>query len=175
MAISLYELSVPAFERALTAFLAILDKAETHAAARKFDPANYLALRLAPDQFGFLRQVQSFCDHAKNASCRLAGAEPPFMEDKETTFAELRARITATLDILKAVGSASIEAVSDRDITFPVGANRKVSMRADLYLAHFVLPNFYFHLTTAYDILRAAGVEIGKRDFIGAMPGATPA
>ncbi len=130
MALSLYELSVPVFQRGMTAFLAILDKAEAHATARKFDPTNYLALRLAPDQFAFARQVQSFCDHAKNGSSRLAGLEPPFMEDKETTFAELRARIAATLDLAKTIDSGSVDAASDRDITFPVGP-RKMTLRAD--------------------------------------------
>ena len=170
MAYSLYEMSVPAFQRSLTAFLAVLDKAEAHAAARKFDPANYIGLRLAPDQFAFLRQVQSFCDHAKNAASRLAGLEPPFMEDKEANLAELRARIGATLDILKTVEPDAIDAAEGREVVFPIGPNRKAQMRADRYLAHFALPNFYFHLTTAYEILRSAGVEIGKRDFLGAVP-----
>jgi hypothetical protein len=175
MAVSLYEISVPAFERALTAFLAVLDKAEAHAAARKFDPVNYLGLRLAPDQFTLTRQIQTFCDHAKNASFRLSGAQPPFVEDREGSLEELRARIRATLDMLKAADASSIDAAAGRDVVFPVGPGRKVGMRAELYLVHFALPNFYFHLTTAYDILRAAGVEIGKRDFLGALPGATPA
>ncbi len=175
MALSLYEMSVPAFDRSLTAFSAVLDKAEAHAAARKFDPAHYLGLRLAPDQFPLIRQIQVFCDHAKNASYRLAGAEPPAIEDKETNLAEVRARIGGTLDLLKAVDAASVEAAVGRDIVFPIGPNRKVRMPSDLYLAHFALPNFYFHLTTAYDILRGAGVEIGKRDFLGALPGAAPA
>jgi len=175
MSLSLHEMSVPAFERALNAFGAILDKAEAHAAARKFDPNVYLSLRLAPDQFPLTRQIQAFCDHAKNAASRLAGREPPFVEDRETTLPELRQRIAATLDLLKAVPPGDIDVEPTREGVFPIGPNRKVSMRADRYLMHFALPNFYFHLTTAYDILRAAGVEVGKRDFIGTVPGIAPA
>ncbi len=174
MPLSLYQSSVPVFERSLTAFLNILDKAEAHAKARSFDPANYLSVRLAPDMWPFVRQVQAFCDHAKNAPFRLAGAEPPVIENTETTFADLRARIEATLAHLKAVDAREVEGAADRDVVFPAGPNR-MKMRGADYLLHFVLPNFYFHLTTAYDILRAAGVEIGKRDFLGVVPSLTRA
>ncbi len=174
MSLSLYQSSVATFERCLTAFLAVLDKAEAHAAARKFDPTNYLAMRLAPDMFPLVRQVQSFCDNAKNAPSRLAGVTAPSFEDNEATFAELRARIVRTLDYLKTLDPKAIDAAHDRDIVFPLGP-RKVRMQGGTYLVHFVLPNFYFHLTTAYDILRSAGVEIGKRDFLGAVPGVEPA
>jgi len=172
MSLSLYQSSVATFERSLSAFLAILDKAEAHAQARKFEPANYLSLRLAPDMFPLTRQIQTFCDHAKNASFRLAGVAPPVIEDKETTLPELRARIQATLEHLKTLDAAAIDAASDREIVIPLGANKAKMLGAN-YLVHFVLPNFYFHLTTAYDILRSAGVEIGKRDFLGAVPGFT--
>ncbi len=174
MFLSLYEASVPAFERSLTAFLGVLDKAEAHAKARKFDPANYLAVRLTPDMWPLTRQIQAFCDHAKNAAFRLAGAEPPVIGNTETSTAELRARILATLDHLKTVEAAAVDGAVDRDVVFPVGPNR-IKMQGANYLLHFALPNFYFHLTTAYDILRASGVEIGKRDFLGAVPGMTPA
>ncbi len=175
MSLSLYQSSVPVFERSLAAFLAILEKAEAHAQARNFDPTNYLTIRLAPDMFPLVRQVQSFCDHAKNASFRLAGAQAPALADKETTFAELRARIQTTLDLLKTIDAKSVDGGVDRDIVFPIGPSSKVSMQGANYLLHFALPNFYFHLTTAYDILRSAGVEIGKRDFLGAVPGISPA
>ena len=175
MPLSLYQSSVPVFERSLTAFLAILDKAEAHAKARKFDPANYLSIRLAPDMFPLTRQIQTFCDHAKNASYRLAGATPPVIEDKETTFAELRARVEATLGHLKTVDAKAIDAGADREVVVPIGPNTRVKSPGANYLMHFALPNFYFHLTTAYDILRSAGVEIGKRDFLGAVPGVSPA
>jgi hypothetical protein len=170
MSLSLYQSSVPVFERSLAAFLGILDKAEAHAAARKFDPTNYLSMRLTPDQWPLVRQIQTFCDHAKNASSRLAGATPPVMEDKETTVAELRARIQATLAHLKTVDAHAVDAGADREIVLPLGPN-KMKIQGANYLLHFALPNFYFHLTTAYDILRSAGVEIGKRDFLGAVPG----
>lgn len=175
MSLSLYQSSVPTFERCLTAFLAILDKAEEHARARKFDATNYLGMRLAPDMFPLVRQVQNFCDNAKNAPSRLAGVTAPVFEDKETTFGELRARVVRTLDYLKTLDPQAVDAGLDREIVFPGGPNIKLKMQAANYLVHYVLPNFYFHLTTAYDILRAAGVEIGKRDFLGAVPGVSPA
>jgi hypothetical protein len=170
MSLSLYQSSVATFERSIAAFLAILDKAEAHAKARNFDPANYLLLRLAPDMWPLTRQIQTFCDHAKNSSSRLAGVAPPVFEDKETTLAELRARIEATLEHLKSLDPAAIDAASDREIVIPLGPNQAKMLGAN-YLVHFALPNFYFHLTTAYDILRSAGVEICKRDFLGAVPG----
>ena len=169
MSLSLYESSVPVYERGLNAFLAILDKAEQHALARKFDPNSYLALRLSPDMWPLVRQVQGFCDHAKNSSFRLAGREPLAREDKETTIAELRARIHATLDILKSIDATAMEGGETREIIIPTGANKLKLAGAD-YLLHFAMPNFYFHLTTAYDILRGSGVEIGKRNFLGAVP-----
>jgi hypothetical protein len=174
MTLSLYQSSVPTFERCLRAFLAILDKAEAHAKARKFDPTNYLGMRLAPDMFPLVRQVQTFCDNAKNAPSRLAGAAAPAFEDKEATFAELRDRVVRTLDYLETLDPKAIDAAWDREIVFPSGPN-KMKMRGGNYLVHYVLPNFYFHLTTAYDILRAGGVEIGKRDFLGVIPGIEPA
>ena len=169
MSLSLYQSSVPIYERGLNAFLAILDKAEEHAAARKFDPNAYLAMRLSPDMFPFVRQVQRFCDHAKNSSFLLAGQQPPVKEDKESTVAELRARIQATLDLLKSIDAKSMEGAETREIVIPAGSNKLKMPGAD-YLLHFAMPNFYFHLTTAYDILRASGVEIGKRNFMGAVP-----
>ncbi|HKN27424.1 MAG TPA: DUF1993 domain-containing protein [Roseiarcus sp.] len=175
MSLSLYQSSVPVFERSLAAFLGTLDKAEAHAQARKFDPTNYLAIRLAPDMFPLTRQIQAFCDNAKNTSFRLAGAQPPAIADNETTFADLRGRIQTTLDHLKTIDAKAVDAGADRDVVFPVGPNLKMKMPGADYLMHFALPNFYFHLTTAYDILRSAGVEIGKRDFLGAIPGISPA
>ncbi len=169
MSLSLYQSSVPVYERALNAFLAILDKAEAHAAARKFDPNNYLAMRLSPDMFPLVRQVQSFCDHAKNSSFRLAAKDPPRKEDKETTVAELRDRVLSTLEMLKSIDAKAMEGGETREIIIPAGSNKLKLPGAD-YLIHFAMPNFYFHLTTAYDILRASGVEIGKRDFMGAVP-----
>ena len=175
MSLSLYQSSVPVFERSLVAFLGILDKAEAHAAARRFDPSNYLPIRLAPDMFPFSRQVQTFCDHAKNASFRLAGVQPPRIEDNETTILELRQRIQATLGHLKAIDAKAVDDGEGRDIIIPLGPSAKIKMQGANYLLHFALPNFYFHLTSAYDILRSTGLEIGKRDFLGATPGISPA
>ena len=174
MSLSLYRSSVPTFERCLRAFLVILDKAELHAQARKFDPNNYLGMRLAPDMFPLVRQVQTFCDNAKNAPSRIAGVTAPAFEDKEATFAELRDRIGRTLDYLATLDAKAVDAGVDREIVFSAGP-AKFKMQGGDYLVHWVLPNFYFHLTTAYDILRSAGVEIGKRDFLGAVVGIAPA
>ena len=174
MSISIYQSSVPVFERSLTAFLGILDKAQAHAEARKFDPTNYLSIRLSPDMFPLTRQIQTFCDQAKNGSFRIAGKEPPALEDKETTFAEVRQRVQKTLDLVKSIDAKAFDGGEERDIILPLGPN-KMKMQGANYLLHFVLPNFYFHLATAYDILRSGGVEIGKRDFMGAVPGLVPA
>ena len=170
MSLSLYQSSVPAFERSLRAFLVVLDKAELHAKARNFDPTNYLALRLAPDMFPFVRQVQTFCDTAKNASARLAGKTAPAFEDNEATFKDLRDRVGRTLDYIATLEAEAIDAGAERDIVLALGSGA-LRAKGGNYFIHFALPNFYFHLTTAYDILRAAGVEIGKRDFLGALPG----
>jgi uncharacterized protein len=170
MPLSLYQCSVPVYERSLSAFLGVLDKAEEHALARKFDPSSYLTIKLSPDMFPLTRQIQSFCDHAKNSSFRLAGQQPPVKEDKETTITELRERIHATLAMLKSIDPKAMEGGETREIVIPAGAG-KLKVDGAGYLLHFAMPNFYFHLTTAYDILRAGGVEIGKRNFIGAVPG----
>ena len=174
MSLSVFQSSVPVYERSLRALLAILDKAGAHAEARKFDSAVYLATRLRPDMLPFARQVQIACDNAKNAAARLAGVAAPVFEDKETTLDELKARIRATLDMLQTIDPKAIDAGADREIVFPVGPN-KMKMQGANYLLHYAMPNVYFHLTTAYDILRYCGVEIGKRDFLGAVPDMGPA
>ena len=120
--------------------------------------------------FPLARQVQIACDQAKNGTARLAGVEPPRFEDTETTFDQLKARIAQTVAYLKTLNTKTIEAAADRDITFPLGPTNKGHMKGDDYLNHFVLPNFYFHLTAAYAILRHCGVDVGKRDFLGAIP-----
>ena len=173
MSYSLYQASVPTFVRSLNAFLAILDKAEAHAAAAKFDPQIYLTLRLRPDMYPFPRQVQAFCDHAKIAPHRVAGLEPPRFEDNETTLDELRARIRRTLDVIAAIDPKAVDAGAEREVIFPAGRNAKAKMLGAAYIAHYVMPNFFFHLVTGYDILRYAGAPIGKRDYLGAVPGIT--
>jgi hypothetical protein len=172
MSLSVYQSSVPVFERSLNAFSAILDKAAAHAATSKFDPVIYMTMRLRPDMFAFARQTQAFCDHAKNGAARLAGAEAPRFEDNEASLDELKARVKKTLDVLAGLDAKAIDAGAEREIIIPLG-QRKAKMIGANYLLHYALPNFYFHLTTAYDILRYAGVAIGKRDYMGAVPGFT--
>jgi uncharacterized protein len=120
--------------------------------------------------FPLTRQVQIACDQAKNGSARLAGVEPPKFEDNETTIDQLKARIAKTIAFVKSVETKALDGAGGREITFPLGPTNKGHMKGDDYLTHFVLPNFYFHLTAAYAILRACGVEVGKRDFLGQIP-----
>jgi hypothetical protein len=166
---SLSNASVPVFEIGLNALSALLDKAQAYAEAKSIDPAVLLGARLFPDMFAFSRQVQSACDQAKNGGARLAGIDPPTYEDNEKTIADLKARIAKTIAFVKTLDAKKIDESAEREITFPLGPNKGRMKGAD-YLHHFAMPNFYFHVTTAYDILRHCGVEIGKRDFIGAIP-----
>jgi uncharacterized protein len=170
MAYTLSQAAVPVLEIGLTALSGVLDKAAAFATAKKLDPAVLPGYRLAPDMFALARQVQVACDQAKNGASRLAGVEPPKFEDSEKTIEDLKARIAKTLAYVKSLDAAKIDAASDREITFPLGPVNKGSMKGDDYLTHFVLPNFYFHLTAAYAILRHAGVDVGKRDFLGQIP-----
>lgn len=167
---SMSNASIPAFEIRLNALSTLLDKAQAYADAKKVDSTVLLNTRLFPDMFALTRQVQSVCDQAKNGSARLAGVDPPRYEDNEKTIAELKARIARTIDFVNGLDARSIDTAADREITFPLGPNNKGHMRGVDYLNHFVLPNFYFHLTTAYDILRHCGVEVGKRDYLGVIP-----
>ena len=170
MTYTMSQASLPVFEIGLNALSGVLDKAAAFAAAKKLDPAVLPQWRLAPDMFALARQVQVVCDQAKNGGARLAGVEPPRYEDNEKTVDELKARIAKTLAYVKTLDAKQIDAAGDREITFPLGPVNKGAMKGDDYLTHFVLPNFYFHLTAAYAILRHCGVEIGKRDFLGAIP-----
>jgi hypothetical protein len=170
MSYSLSQAALPVFEINLTALSGVLDKAAAFATARKLDPAVLPGYRLAPDMFALARQVQVACDQAKNGASRLAGVDPPKFEDNEKTIDELKARIAKTLAHVKSLDKAKIDAAADREITFPLGPVNKGAMKGDDYLTHFVLPNFYFHCTAAYAVLRHAGVEVGKRDFLGAIP-----
>ena len=170
MAFTMSRASVPSLEIGLNALSAILDKATAFAAAKKIDPSVLLNTRLAPDMFPFVRQVQIATDLAKNGAARLAGVEPPRYEDNEKTIEELKARLARTVAYIKSVDARAIDAAGDRQITFPLGPSNKGEMRGDDYLNHFVLPNVYFHLTAAYAILRHCGLDIGKQDFLGAIP-----
>jgi uncharacterized protein len=170
MSFSMSQTSIPTFEQGLNALSGLLTKAEAFAAAKKIDPSVLLGTRLAPDMFPLLRQVQVVADQAKNGSARLAGVEPPKFEDTETTIEQLKARIKKTLDFVKTLDTKQIDASVDREITFPLGPQHKGHMKGSDYLVHFVLPNYYFHLTTAYDILRHSGVDLGKLDFLAGIP-----
>ena len=167
MPISMHSASAPIFVKLLGNLLGVLDKAEAHAAARKFDPANYLGLRLAPDMLPFTRQVQIASDAAKGAMARLAGVDVPKWEDNEASFADLRARIQKTIDYVKGFAPAQIDGSEQREITIPMRQGDPLKFDGETFLKHFALPNFFFHATTAYALLRHAGVELGKRDFLG--------
>ena len=168
MTISLYDLSIPALLRGLTSMSAILDKAAAHAAAKKFDSIVFAQTRLFPDMHALSRQVQIACDTAKGAAGRLAGIEVPKHEDTETTLPELKARIEKTADFLKSVTAAQMMGDESRSIELK-SANGVLKFTAVGYLTDFVLPNFYFHASMVYALLRKGGVEIGKRDFLGAL------
>jgi uncharacterized protein len=170
MSLSMSKASLPVFEIGLNALSALLDKGAAYAAAKKIEPSTLLQARLFPDMFPLVRQVQIAADQAKSGGARLAGVEPPRYEDNETTFDQLKERITKTLSFLKTLDTKQIDGAPDREITFPLGPTNKGHMKGDDYLNHFVLPNFYFHCATAYDILRHCGIDVGKRDFLGAIP-----
>lgn len=166
MAISMYSATVPVFQHMLKNLSHILDKGEAHAQAKKFDPAALTTFRLAPDMLPFTRQVLIACDAAKNGVARVSGVEAPKFEDNEATFAELKARIQKTQDYLASVPASALEGTEDKDITFPIGKDNTRTMKAQAYLTTWVLPNFFFHITTAYAILRHNGVELGKPDYL---------
>jgi hypothetical protein len=162
----MYQVSVPRFANILKNLSAILDKAQAHAEAKKIDPLVLSNARLYPDMLPMKRQVYIACDTAKNAVARIAGVEPPKHEDIEETFAELKARIAKTLDFIQTFKPAQIDGSEDKAIHLKLG-QREVDFKGMQYLLGHALPNFYFHIVTAYDILRHNGVEIGKRDYLG--------
>ena len=166
MAFSMYTASVPVFQHMLRNLSHILDKGEANAQARKFDPSVLASFRLAPDMLPFTKQVQIACDAAKLAVSRIAGIDAPKFDDSETTFPELKARIQKTLDYLATVPADKLDGTEDRDITFPVGREATRTMTAQAYLTTWVLPNLFFHVTTAYAILRHNGVDLGKPDYL---------
>jgi uncharacterized protein len=166
----MYQASVPAFLQQLPALAGVLDKAEAYARTKKIEPAVLLDARLFPDMFPLVRQVQIACDFAKGASARLAGIEVPVYEDTEQSFIELKARIRKTLAFLRTIKPEQIDGSEGRHVTIKI-AGKPVTFQGLPYLVNFALPNFYFHATTAYAILRHNGVELGKRDFIGQIPG----
>jgi hypothetical protein len=163
----MYKISVPIFVQYLTSLSAILDKTAAHCEAKKIDPAAVLGTRLFPDMYPLLRQICVACDHAINATARLAGAEPLTFAKTETTIPELKERLAKTIDFVKSFKPAQIDGSEDKaiKITFPSGASRDFTGQS--LLLNNSLPNFYFHSTTAYDIVRHCGIELGKRDFMG--------
>lgn len=166
MSISMHSASAPVFARTLGGMLTWLDKAQAHADARKFDSANFLGLRLAPDMLPFVRQVQIASDTAKGSLSRLAGLDVPVWEDKEATLDELRARIRRTLDHVASFSPAQIDGSESREITLPTRHGEPLRLDGETYLKHYALANFYFHGSMAYALLRHAGVELGKSDFL---------
>ena len=168
MSITMHSASVPIFARLLTNLGHWLDKAEAHAQAKKFETSVYLSGRLAPDMLPFTTQIQIACDGAKFGVARLAGVEAPKFEDNETSFAELRERVRKTLDYVQSVPAAQIDGTEAKDIVIP-RRDGTMTLKGEIYLKHYVLPNFFFHMTTAYALLRHNGVELGKADFLGAL------
>lgn len=166
MTISMYAASVPVFTQMLGSLSDLLDKAEAHATNKKIDPNALLQARLYPDMFPLSRQIQIAADFAKGACARLAGAEVPKFEDTEQSFADLKARIAKTLAFIETMPKSEIDISEQRDITTSSGPNSK-SFKGQTYLVHYALPQFFFHATTAYAILRHNGVELGKKDFMG--------
>src|ERR1035437_4424581 len=161
MSISMYTASVPVFKQILGSLSSFLDKAETHATEKKIEPDALIQARLFPDMFTMRRQVLIACDFAKGTSARLAGVEVPKYEDNEQTFAELRARIATTLAFIETLPASQIDGSEQRDITVQAGPNT-LQFKGHAYLLHYAMPNFYFHVTTAYAILRHNGVALGK-------------
>ena len=168
MKISVHALSVDMFAHTLGQLSLLLEKGAAHATARKFDASVLVNGRLAPDMFPLSKQVQIACDVAKNSVARLAGLEPPRFEDTEKTIEELRARIARTIDYLKGVPASSFEGSEDRDIKVPAG-DRTLEFKGLPFLQRWAIPNVYFHVMTAYSILRHNGVDVGKRDYLGAI------
>jgi hypothetical protein len=168
MPLSLYQASIPVLTRALGILSTLLDKAAAHAEARKIDPAVFITARLAPDMFALGRQVQAASDAAKSCGARLAGLEVPSFPDTETTFPELKARIARTVAFLESLKPAQIDGQEERAITLKLGGH-EVRFTGERFLFTFSLPNFFFHVVTAYDILRHNGVELGKRDYLGSF------
>jgi uncharacterized protein len=166
MTISMHSASVPIFNRQLTALLAWLDKAEAHAAARNFDANNYLQLRLAPDMLPFVAQIRIASDTVKGCAARLAGQEIPKFDDNEASLADLRVRVRKTLDYVNSVPASAIDGSENREVVIPLRNRDPLVFTGEVYLRHWALPNFFFHVSMAYALLRHAGVELGKSDFL---------
>jgi hypothetical protein len=168
MSLSMYQASVPAFTQMLNSLSAILKKAEAHCEAKKIDPSVFVNARLYPDMAPLSRQIQIATDQVKGNLARLSGSEIPSWPDEEKTFADLQARLKKALDYAASFKPEQIDGTEGKDIVLKIG-DREMPLKGQQFLIHFTLPNFYFHITTAYDILRHNGVEIGKRDYMGSV------
>jgi len=168
MTISMHAASVPVFKQMLGSLGELLAKAEAHAAEKKIEPNALLQSRLFPDMFPLTRQVQIACDFAKGVTARLAGAEVPVYDDREQSFAELRALVAKTIAFVDSFDAASFEGSEQREILTRPGTPKERRFDGQSYLLSYGLPQFFFHVTTAYALLRHNGVEIGKRDYMGA-------
>ena len=165
---AIYTASIPVFKQMLGGLTQVLAKAEAHVEAKKLDPDALLQARLFPDMFNLLRQVKVASDFAKSVSARLAGVEVPALEDNEQTFAELQARIATVLAFIDGLDEAKFADAAAREIITQAGTPREKRFNGESYLFSYGLPHFFFHVTTAYNILRHNGVEVAKKDYIGA-------
>jgi hypothetical protein len=168
MSLSMYQASIPVFVRVLKNLSTILDKTTAYAETKKIDLSVLVSARLAPDMFALNRQIQIATDSVKGCVARLAGIEVPSYPDTETTFPELHARIDKTIAFMESVSAAQIDGSEDRKITLKMGSS-ELNFPGQQYLLHFVIPNFYFHISMAYAILRHNGVDIGKKDYLGSI------
>ncbi|AGC42527.1 hypothetical protein MYSTI_01179 [Myxococcus stipitatus DSM 14675] len=169
MSLSMYQASIPVFIRALNVLTTLLQKGAQHAKEQGLPPESLLEARLAPDMFNLVEQVQRASDTSKGSAERLSGVPAPRMPDTEKTFEELSQRVAKTVDYLESLDPARFEGSETRTVLLPVGGDTRLEFQGDDYLLSFGLPNFYFHVTTAYDILRHRGVQVGKRDFLGVI------
>jgi hypothetical protein len=165
---SFYDATVPAFQQILGSLSGILSRAEAHCKAKNIQPEVLLGARLYPDMLPLSRQIQLACDFAAKGCARLTHSEVPSTPDTETTFDELKQRLAKTIEYLRAFRPAQFEGADRSDVSFPIGANNTMTLKGQQFLNNFAFPNFYFHAATTHGILRHNGVEIGKRDFLGA-------
>ena len=164
---SFHDVAVPAYLQILGSLTGILTKAEAHCTAKKIEPEVLLGARLYPDMLPLSKQIQLTCDFATKGCARLTHSEVPSIPDTEKSFGELKARLANTIAYVKAFEPAQFDGADTRDVTFPAGPDKSITLKGQQVLGQFSLPNFYFHAVTAHDILRHNGVEIGKRDFLG--------
>ena len=170
MSVSMYTVSIPIFIQHLNGLNTVLDKAATWAAARKVNQTDLLNMRLSPDMFNLARQVRAATDHAANAARRLAGRDLLKFANDETTVAQLKDRIAKTIDYLKDIKQREVDGTESKEISIAIPSGQTRQFTGQSLLLGNSLPNFYFHATTAYDIIRQCGVELGKRDFMGTPP-----